>query len=500
MANEGQMLLAQATKLLDEVWDLQEIVQEGRFGSTAQHIKKVTPWKGGAMHKKLVNMMYSGAIATSSLEADAPNPTKIDLLDLEIQESHLRRLSFSISHSIQAQMETSDPDHAAYNLARELALQANETIGEKRNQMLNSDGSARKALVAARYDSDGTPWNGSHPDALEAFIKIDGGSISNFHQGEIIDIHNGTTASIRVVAQVLDVIHDTYMLGLNVGPGIVVELATDYLTSGTGTGVLNAFTDVADGDVIVNRTETLESTPGAGDGCGYHAAFSSLMDITATPSAYFGITRSAIGRRFMVPYGHDYSTGGTYGANNGTMVNLDIDAHFGPFADVMGMLIPPARAYRKNKDFQLTDALVCQASPSLVNEIVRQAGQGTALFTRAVASDMDSATRAKLVAVAGWNGAVLINPNVPPIVVQPEALAPANTIRMFEPNCWEFIRMGGNAPTMIKTPGGDMWHNRRNTTTGNLTSILDASGFVIEAPLCDQPRLNYVIMGVKSSL
>lgn len=486
MANEGQMLLSQATNLLDEVWDLQEIVQEGRFGSTAQHIKKVTPWKGGAMHKKMVNMQYSGAIATADLEADAPNPTKIDLLDVQLEESHLRRLSFSISHSIQAQMETSDPDHAAYNLARELALQANETIGEKRNQLLNSDANARKCLVAAKYKHDGDTYPGG--TATVAFLKIDSGSISGFHQGEIIDIHNASTSAIRIVAQVNDVIHDTYMFGRNVGPGISVTLSSDYAAS----GVDNHFDNVADNDMIVNRAEAA--------GCGYHAAFSSLMDLTTSPGTYFGVTRTTAGNRFLIPYGHDYSVGGTYGANNGTMVTLDIDAHFGPFADVMGYLIPPARAYRKNKDFQLTDALVCQASPSLVNEIVRQAGQGSSLFTRTIASDMDSAARAKLVAVAGWNGAVLINPNTPPIVVQPEALAPANTIRMFEPNCWEFVRMGGNAPTMIKTPQGDMWHNRRNTTTGNLTSILDASGFVIEAPFCDQPRLNYVIQGVKSSL
>lgn len=487
MANEGQMLLAQATNLLDEVWDLQEVVQEGRFGSTAQHIKTVTPWKGGAMHRKLVNMQYSGAIATADLEADAPNPTKIDLLDVEIQESHLRRLSFSISHSIQAQMETSDPDHAAYNIARELALQANETIGEKRNQLLNSDANARKCLVAAKYTVNGATYS----QATTAFLKIDAGSVSGFHQGEIIDIHSGSTATVRVVAQVTDVIHDTYMLGANVGPGITVKVSTDYPSTGGYCDDAN-FDNVVDNDMIVNRAELA--------GCGYHAAFSSLMDLTTTPGTYFGVTRTTAGNRFLIPYGHDYSVGGTYGSNNGTMVTLDIDAHFGPFADVMGLLIPPARAYRKNKDFQLTDALVCQASPSLVNEIVRQAGQGSALFTRAVAADMDAASRAKLVAVAGWNGAVLMNPNTPPIVVQPEALAPANTIRMFEPNCWEFIRMGGNAPTMIKTPQGDIWHNRRNTTTGNLTSILDASGFVIEAPFCDQPRLNYVIQGVKSSL
>jgi hypothetical protein len=96
---------------------------------------------------------------------------------------------------------------------------------------------------------------------------------------------------------------------------------------------------------------------------------------------------------------------------------------------------------------------------------------------------------------------VLHSPSVPPIVVQREALCPANTFRFFEPNAWEWIRMGSSQPSWIKNgPGGSMWNVRRNVTTGNLTTLYDACGLVFEAPFCDQPRLNYTIKGVKSSL
>ena len=404
------VLLDDATDMLDQVYEMEPVVQEGRFGTTAQHIKKETPFTGGKIEKKLLNMIYSGARATADLEADAPDPVKIDVAPIQIDEDDLRRLSITITHSIQAGMEVDGSKHAVWNLATQLALQSLQAIGEKRNQMLNSDSNAQKALVVEKYDPNGAAYGTSAADSAtgnasgtRAFLKIDSGSISAFHMGEIIDIHAADASNIRIIAKVLGVIHDTYMRGLAVGPGIVCQLATDstYATGGDD----NTFANVVDGDMIVNRGEAA--------GCGYAGAFNALMDITASPGAYFGETRATYTNQYLVPYGRDYSTGGTYGNGDGTKVNLDIDTHLGPFADLMGMLIPPARAYRNNGEFQMTSAMVCQAQPDLVNEIARLAGDGTQRFTKRLATDLDAATRAKLVAQSGWVGSVIFHPSMP---------------------------------------------------------------------------------------
>jgi hypothetical protein len=473
------VVLADATAMLDEVYDMDPLVQQNRFGTTAQHITRETIWKGGALHKKFLTQIYTGARMNSDLEADAPNATKIGTTDITIEEEHLRLIQLPLSYSLPAQSEVDGSDDAVWNLANELVAQAQQMLGEKRNQMLNSNSDCLKATVSAKYKNDGDTYPGS--SATTCLIKLTG-SPSMFHEGELVDIRAASdNDNTRVTATVKDVIHDTHIFGRNVGPAIVLE----YLSTGSGAGATTNFDSTTAGDEIVASGEK---------GYGWTGAFDALCDLTSSPPAYFGVTRTTVGNRYLIPYGQDYTSG--------TAVDLDIDTHFGNMADALGYLMEKSRIWRQsNQKFKLTDALVCQAAPELANEIDRQIGEGTASFTRTIASSLDAARRADLVAVSGWTGSVLLSSSMPPIVVQAEPLCPANTIRFFEPNAWEFIRMGGKKPNFIKAPGANsIWHNRRNVTTGNLTQLLDACGSVVEAPFCDQPRLNYTIKGVKSSL
>ena len=492
--DQAYTVLADATAMMDEVYEMEPIAQSNRFGDTAKHITRETQWKGGALHKKILSQIFTGATASATLESDAPDAYNINTTDIQLEESHLRKLAFTISHTIPAQMEVDGGKDAVWNLAKELVVQAQENIGEKRNQLINSNADCVKAEVAALYNLDGTTYSDTQSFA---FIKISDGSISNFHIGEILDIRAASdNANIRSTVQVNAVCHSPYYQGSNIGPGIIVESNIVYgnpLATGTGNGTTTQdqyLNNLADGDEIVTHGEGAD---------GFPASFSTLCDLGASPSSYFGITRAGTTaatakNHYLIPYGRDYTSGGA-------STVLDLDTHFGHMADTMGYVFGPSRAYRMNRGFQLTDAIICQAQPDLVNEMARQAGEGSQRFTRRIASDMDAASRQKLVAVAGWNGSVLFNPNLPPIVLQPEPLAPSDTIRIFEPSSYEWIRMGSKQPRWIKAPGGNgMWHVRRNVTTGNLTMILDASGFCIETFFCDQPQLTYSIQGVTTSL
>lgn len=481
-----EIQLADATSMLDEIFMMDEIIQEARFGDTAQHITRSSQWGGGAMHKKFVNQIFSRTLSNSDLESDAPLAGKIDTLDVQIEEANFRKLHFSLKHTIPAQEEVDGSEHATYNLAMELALQSLQSLDEKRNHMIHQDGDGVKAVVAAVYKPDGTSsdppttmtYRGSTVDG--AFITIDQGSVSKFHQGELIDIRDtgGTGTDVLVTCVVADVWHDSVYQGEDVGPGLLIALDT----VGTETDLAG----IADGDEIFSSGEE--------DGSGLPVGFGELFKRSGT-LAYFSVTdRLAPGFQFLVPYGRDYASGGVSAV-------IDIDTHFGNMADLMGMLFGPARKNRLKRGFSMTDAVVAICPPDLVNSVARQAGESDIQFTAQAASSMSDARQQKLTSVRGWQGSVIHHPTLPPIILQSDPVATKDTIRIFEPSAFEFIRWGSKKPKFIRHAGmGGIWHNRRSTSTGQLTMSMDASGFVIETLFCDQPQINYSIEGVKTDL
>lgn len=197
------ILLSDATAMLDEVYEMTPIAQQARFGATAQHITRSTAWRGGALHKKFINQVFSRTLSSSDLEADAPAAGKVSTLDVYVEESNLRKLAFTIGHTIPAGKEVDGSEDAVWDLATELMLSAQESVGEKRNAMLHHNTDMVKALVAAVYNEDGTAYSAGQTDA---FLQIDNGSISSFHEGEILDIREGSdNADVQVTVVVKDV-------------------------------------------------------------------------------------------------------------------------------------------------------------------------------------------------------------------------------------------------------------------------------------------------------
>ena len=84
--------LADATEMMDEVWDLDVIPIDTRFGATAQHFSKEDQFLGGALHKKVLTTTFTGARASASLESDAPDAYEIGTTDIEIQAQEILRM------------------------------------------------------------------------------------------------------------------------------------------------------------------------------------------------------------------------------------------------------------------------------------------------------------------------------------------------------------------------------------------------------------------------
>jgi len=493
--NLTMTLLTDALAMQSEVYDLDPIIQAARFGNTTQHIPRSTVWKAGSEHRKMYKEQYSGARVTSALEADAHMSTQLLVEDIEIAKSHFRRLGAPLQRTILTSDQVDGGDTSVFNIARELVLEAEEAIGEKRNFLLNSNGDCVKGYVNAVFDTDGTTYTDGSTSAL---LQVTRGSISSFKAGEYIHVRdasaNAEDTDPQIKGQIEDVIYDEYFRGVNCGPAIIVSIKSD----GPGIDATDANFDTVEDVATANAgTDEIASTGENDDN--YPAAFGAVIDLSAAPSAYFGKTRTAVGNAYLLPMGRywDSSSDGT-----GTAAGLDLDNHFGAMFHSYARMLSTSRRFRRNRKFKLTDAIVCQAPPELVGEIARQAGDATARFTREMTGQMDAARRLKLVAVAGWEGVVLHCPMTafPSIAIQEEPLMDSNTVRFFEPSCMEFIRMGSRRPMYVPNASGGKWHNRRNATTGNLTMSVDAFCHVEETVFCDQPRLLYQIGGVTHSL
>jgi len=472
MANAVHVL-SDAVAMTAEMYDLDPVSQENRFGETAKFITKSTKWQGGyKLHKKFLTQQYTGATSSADIESDAPASTKIKAVDIYIQESNLRKVGATLARGLPASMELDGGDMSIFNIANELISQMFENFGEKRNQMLQTNSVGAMGTVAAKYKHDGDTYPAAN-DAV-CFLKITG-SISMFHPGMLLDVRNGTTETTpRGTVTVNDVWHDEIMFGRNVGPGITVTWTTD------GATTTEKCDDITAADTLAITTETTG---------GYEASFASLCNFGASPSAYFSLARTTQGNRYLIPYGRDYST-----------TNLDLDVHFGHMITTFGRLLSSSREYRKNAQFALTRALLCQAQPNLVNEIARQAGAGNTFFTRSIASSEDAA-KGPLTAIAGWDGVVIHSPTLNvPIVVSSEPLMPAGKIRVWDPNAWEWIRFGTGKPTWIPNDAGGVWHSVKDPTTGALKMQVQASGYVIDCPFCDQPKMVYEMQGLTDTI
>jgi hypothetical protein len=468
-------LLSDATGMCLEDFDLKPIGTENRFGDTVQHIKRREQFVG-QYHKKFITQIHSGARGNTDAEAVMSDTAGTTVTDLAIEESYLRRIDAGIGYSLFSLRQVSGKPNAVFELRSRLKLDVTRGIMEKQNQYLNSDATAKKALVAAVYAADGSGAYGG--SATTCFVKIDNGSVANFHQGEKVDIRAASDpASLRLTTNtvtVKDVWPDEYFLGYNVGPGLVLSCSA------------SNFGTVADNDEIV--------AAGEGD-YGYPATFSVVADLSTSPASYFGVTRTTAGNAYLLGHGRAVNA------------QLDIDRDFGTMFRIYSRFMPFLRNLMKDalerEKVELTDALVCQASPELVAEVAKQAGDSTVNFQVALASSLDEAKRRKLVASTGWNGHVINTPLLPmPIILQPEAQMATGEIRVFDPNCWTWLTSGedakGNPEWVPVDERGGIWHNQ--TSSGQPTPRYTAHCFVWNTPFCEQPSTVYRMTGVTDSL
>jgi hypothetical protein len=494
---DDYFLLAEGSTIMGTHYDLEPKWQENRFGPTVRNIKRRIPFAGmdasgtgvgsagtnAAMMIEMNPQIMTNARSGSDLEAVMPDATTMAGMMVGVNQSDMRRVAASLALSKLALDHYRGMPDASWNLAKEMRRQTDKAIAERQDQIINTSTGA-KGTVANVYAPGGTS---AYSSAGYAWIQLST-SPSMFHQGELITI---TQSSNTVSAVVVAVCHAPQFERLNIGPGIMVYASTDtYLSSVTA------------GDTIYPAGETPSTS-------GYPCSMPALFNSSTTPGAFFDKTRYGTTNwvnNFLVPYME-------YCGDASAPVPFDIDVHFGHMFATLAQMIPTERnnlaPQKGEENIEISDAVITEASPAMVREISRQAGQPGSRWTRALPSTLGEAGK-KIIAVCGTTATVLIDPDMPPIVLQSNELMTPTNVRTWDPNQWAMIEMGGGKPEWLKDPGsGSVWHQAYNitsagsvasTTTLHLVPKYIAGAYVINTPICMRPKTGYEIQGVKVSI
>ena len=500
--SDDYFLLDEGSTIMGTHYDLEPKWQENRFGPTVRNIKRRIPFAGmdasgsgvgnngsgvqnAAMLIEMNPQILTNARSGQDLEAVMPDATTMAGMMVGVNRADLRRVAASLALSKLAIDHYRGMPDASWNLAKEMRRQTDKAIAERQDQIINTSTGAK-----------GTVLNTYAPGASTAYVSGDyifiqlSTSPSMFHQGELLTMVT-TSGTHKIALTVLAVCHAPQFERMNIGPGIMC------LDSGAG-GYLGS---IAAGDTLYPAGETPSTS-------GYPCSMPALFDSSTAPGAFFDKTRYGTTNwvnNFLVPYME-------YCAAASAPAPFDIDVHFGHMFATLAQMIPTERnnlaPQKGEENISISEAVICESSPAMVREIARQANQPKSRWTRAIPSSLGEAGK-QIIAVAGATATVLIDPDMPPIVLQSNELMTPTNVRTWDPNQWAMIEMGGGKPDWLRDPGsGSVWHQAYSitgadtavsTTTLHLIPKYIAGAFVINTPICLRPKTGYEIQGVKPS-
>lgn len=472
MANEIQNASA-VSAAMAEIYRLRPAkAQFTRFQATLKHFKPGgEKMRGESMHKKMFLEPYTGVRRVAVSESEFPLGRQIKHVDVEIDYDDFTEYQATITYTGLARRKTESRRDAVYRVAQELVGEAQDDFAGQVNVSLHQNDDCVMGLInGTPLDADGT----SRTTGTTGFLPIDGGSISVFHPGQVIDIRSqSNNADVQVTVIVNDVYPTKVGPGTatTAGPGIVVTIAAE----NTGLSGDADLDNLVDNDEICLRGETEFNIQGFPTWFGTGAVFS--------------ITRTAIGSHWAVPFIYDKNNG------SGLPVTLDLEDHFGEIAEQLALAVNFGRSKRVSSGITITEAMVAISTPSLLAEASRQVGDDVR-FTMAI----EEAERKKLIGRSGFSGAIWHSPTLGPVMLQSDAVATPNAIRFLEPDSWTILTAHDGSRKQIEwlDKDGSRWHYIYGTN-GRLVNQLQAGALMRLAVFCDQPKANVELKGVKSS-
>ena len=476
MADE--MTAAQVANAMANIYRLRhEAAQFTRFAETAKHFKpRMLAMKGENLYWYAYTQPYTGVRRTkSAYETEFPESRAVDHTQVYITWTDLCEFQGTITFTGLAARKTRSA--AVYATARKLVTEFDADCGECLNRSLHQNSDCVMGTVAAKYSAT---TGGSYTTSTSAFFQITDMPVSAFHPGQVLDLRDvSDNATINNGVKVDDVFHTS--VGPNavddIGPGITVTIDSTRNTAVSGTSDLDT---VAATDEIALSTET-------------DSNLDSFQTWFGTGSVLSLTRGTTVGEQWAIPYEKDYSV-------SGVAVNFDFDDHMRPMARDLARAVKFGREVRKNEGLGISDAMLFLTTDAILDEATSLFGDA-ARFTTALASSLDGAERKRLFGTVGFDGVVWHNPLLGAIGFQSDAVATPNTARLIEPSSWFFVT-GHNSnnlrPEWLKGDGR-MWRYVQGSN-GRPINKLIAGGLMRLALCCDQPRANYEINGIKSSL
>jgi hypothetical protein len=500
----GIMDFSAASDLMVQGYITDPNVQENQWAPTIKHIKRRIEFAGidhynrgisgaatnseliGSMRIQMGPTIMSNHSGGRNVDAAMPDPAAFRGKWVDISQTHLSRVAGTLSITASA-MEYVKGKDAVLNAAQRMRMQHDKSSDERCEQMINAPATGVKGVVAGNYNPITGAVNST--TIYHVFLRLST-STAMFHEGDTVKVsYNGSYATY-CTGVVQAVCHDTNALGFDIGPGILV-----YFSTNTNVG------SIGSGDTVWPVGED-------GNACGFIMSIPTLWDRTYP---FFNTLRTTASDTDSAAYWtNEYLNPEHYdvGASAAATVEFNIDSHFGRMFNFMAKLIPDADNRMEptpgEEGITMSKAVICEAGPALVREIIRQANLPRSRFTRAMPGTLGAAEE-KIFASAGASGVVLQDPGMPPIVVQVNGLMEPYTIRTWDPQQVAMIHQFGGRPVWLQAPGAPSIWNQMTTSsdngaTMNLTPKFNAGSFKMMTPFYFKPKTFYAIRYVKDSI
>ena len=470
------------TTAMSEIWKLRPAKEQFttwndtlRFFSPRQ-----IPMESDGFHWKAYIQPMRGVRRTKSgAESEFPAPRQYDYQDIEADWDDLSEFQLSLQYTGLAAARTKTRRAAVRKVAEQLVSEADDDFAQQVNVALHQTADCTMALIATKTNEDGTTYSSGQTDA---FLGIDGGPISRFVKGQILDIRAASdNANIRVAVVVNDVYFGSDGPGDGVGPGIVVTIDSTRNTDITGDSDLD---NLVDNDEIALSAETADNFDG------FPSWFSNSTNV-------LNITRSTKGQYWTVP--HLLSFGD---------VTFDMEEHLRTLAELVSRAVRAGRRSRTKgagkgltvDGVRMTGAMLALGTPAISSEANSQAGD-SARFTAALSMTLEAEERRELFGELGFDGIVFHHESLPPTAIRSDPVATEDTLRLLEPNSWFLLagHEGGMRNAEMLNKDGSFWHYNKGAN-GRLVNQLVGGMLMRLEFVCDQPQANAQISGIKSSV
>lgn len=410
--------------------------------------------------------------AETAEESEFPTPRKLAHVDIHAHWSDLAEFRTSIAYTGLVQEKTANRQMALYQTAAKYVSEVEDDIGSQVNMTMHQNADSMMGRVCALNTfpvSGGTTGMDTTSDwsSGPGYIKVDGGSISQFFEGQILAIRAASdNTTIRLLVTVNAVLRGNEgPAGIRGdGPGIIV-------TKLSGTYALS---DVVDNDEICMDVHTTNYLLGFGSWFSRSAA---VLSITA------GVRASTAGV-WTWPVMKDFTS-------DGVSVTFDLDIHMREVAEELAYAVAYGRKQRGFEGVKITEAaMTCLTTPRLISEVSTQVGDNVRYTTT-----LSAAERGELFGTSGYDGAYWHHPLLGPISFATDPVATPDTLRLLEPSSWFFLT--GSDGIEWLDADGSKWHYQQGTYA--LKNILIAGALQRMLIANDQPGVNVQVSGIKSS-